>query len=93
MTDLPAVIRHAIHTSAMTITGLAAELDVSQRTVRNWATGHSTPRFDHVVRLARITGVPLDVFADAVDHQPEWVQCAMFGEPVPMDAQRFAPAA
>lgn len=93
MTELPAVIRHAIHTSDLTMTGLADELGVSQRTVRNWATGHTTPRFVDVVRLARVTGVPLEAFAAAVDHQPAWVQCAMFGDPVPMDAPQLAPAA
>jgi len=63
---LAEMIRLAIHRSGYTAAWIASEMDVSARTVSNWQTGTTMPKFDDIVRLATITGADVADFAEAV---------------------------
>jgi hypothetical protein len=65
---LAEAIRLAIHRSGHTAGWIAAQMNVSARTVSNWQTGATMPKFDDLVHLARITGADVEDFADTIGH-------------------------
>jgi transcriptional regulator with XRE-family HTH domain len=65
--ELAEAIRLAIRRSGHTAQDIAAAMHVSARTVSNWQTGATAPKFDDVVRLAAVTRQPLELFADTID--------------------------
>ncbi len=54
-------IRERATVLGFSVSGLAREVGVPERTVYRWYAGHSVPKLEHVVKLATVLGIPLDV--------------------------------
>lgn len=60
------VIRSAIRRTGMTLAEVGDALDVHEKTVGRWQRGETPPDFAKIVVLARMSGMPIEEFADAV---------------------------
>lgn len=59
-------IRVAINRSGLTLEEVGAAVGVTSKTVGRWQSDDTVPKFDHLVRLAHLTGYDVRFFADAV---------------------------
>ena len=59
-------IRVAVARSGLTLIEIGEALDIDPKTISRWQLGRNTPRFDHLVMLAELTGYDVGFFADTV---------------------------
>ena len=67
MADFGRNLAHLRKRRMLTQLQLAGLLDVQPRLISRWETGETKPQFDHVVRLAEVLEVSLDVLMKGED--------------------------
>ena len=53
-------LKHAIKSKGYTAETLGESTDIPVASIRNWTSGHSTPRLDAVVKMADALNVSID---------------------------------